>query len=107
MDKRSLISPMQFQATPKDKSAKVYSSPDPITHKSTNYRKGQTTVESPSPKNWRGEVQQNSRKASAFIETGDKMSIKSPCQAFEPSEFMNLKPTKLDLTGEDFEMDRG
>ena len=45
-------------------------------------------------------MRQNSRKASAFIETGDKRSIKSPCENYETSEFLNFKPTKLDLTGE-------
>ena len=45
-------------------------------------------------------MHQNSRKASAFIETGDKLSIKSPSIDYETSEFMSLKPIKLDLTGE-------
>jgi len=50
-------------------------------------------------------VHQNSRKASAFIETGDKPSIKSPSIDYEASEFMSLKPTKLDLTGENLKND--
>jgi len=59
------------------------------------------THESQSPRNWQAEVRQNSRKASAFIETGDKRgSIKSPCENYETSEFLNFKPTKLDLTGD-------
>lgn len=36
------------------------------------------------------------------------MSIKSPAmrEAYEPSEFMNLKPTKLDLTGDGLEVEK-
>jgi hypothetical protein len=88
------------QETPKNKILS-FASPDPINVRNTRTSKAASTNESPSSRNWRAEVQQNSRKASAFIETGDKRSIKSPAiDNFEASEFMTIKPTKLDLTGD-------
>jgi hypothetical protein len=83
--------------TPKSKIAKSYASPDPV-NRNTRPSKASTTRDSPSSRNWRAEVQQNSRKAS-ILETGG--SIKSPAiDNFEASEFMTIKPTKLDLTDE-------
>lgn len=89
------------EATPKEKVIRAYASPAVENSRTNRTTKAASADESPNPRNWRAEVHQNSRKASAFIETGDKLSIKSPVvDAYETSEFMSLKPTKLDLTGE-------
>lgn len=90
-----------MEATPKDKVTNAFSSPAVENCRNNRTTKAASADESPNPRNWRAEVHQNSRKASAFIEKSDKLSIKSPViDAYETSEFMSFKPTKLDLTGE-------